>query len=550
MTGKFRRSFASTAVIAAALGLAGCQSIGGAGLGGSERPSKAAMLEEDRQRNIRLAAAAQNAGQHEVALNIYSSLLRQDPGAGDIRAAVGEIYFAQGAYEKALAAFDQALAGVMPSEGARAAAHVGRGRARLASGDPISAERDFVAALALQDGDALAINGLGVAADMQGRHGVAQTRYREALDIDPGNERVRSNLGLSLALAARFDDAIAQLAPLATTSESAQKARYNLALTFGLMGRPTEARELVAAALAPDAADGNGLFYAATRDAVQADAVRASVVRTDQEPAMNLAPHRRLPRTVVNEGLPKQKEAAPAAKPVTAKPVIAEPAPAKPIAVAPARAKPVALEAAPVEPVALEAEAAEPVALEAEAAKPVALEAEAAEPVVLEAAPAEPVVLEAAPVEPVAVAPSAPVRVEPKNGKQIETLPQPADVAADFEPETPPSPKAKSTPSAAAPEQQAVEPVAPAAIGSGPTAPADAFDGDDVVTASKPAVEPAMTSATTPVKQLQLVDVEHLDKNDAFYAAMRVVVDEVNKPVTPWGDATLAADAKHQIASK
>ena len=530
MTGKFRRSFASTAVIAAALGLAGCQSIGGAGLGGSERPSKAAMLEEDRQRNIRLAAAAQNAGQHEVALNIYSSLLRQDPGAGDIRAAVGEIYFAQGAYEKALAAFDQALAGVMPSEGARAAAHVGRGRARLASGDPISAERDFVAALALQDGDALAINGLGVAADMQGRHGVAQTRYREALDIDPGNERVRSNLGLSLALAARFDDAIAQLAPLATTSESAQKARYNLALTFGLMGRPTEARELVAAALAPDAADGNGLFYAATRDAVQADAVRASVVRTDQEPAMNLAPHRRLPRTVVNEGLPKQKEAAPAAKPVTAKPVIAEPAPAKPIAVAPARAKPVALEAAPVEPV--------------------ALEAEAAEPVVLEAAPAEPVVLEAAPVEPVAVAPSAPVRVEPKNGKQIETLPQPADVAADFEPETPPSPKAKSTPSAAAPEQQAVEPVAPAAIGSGPTAPADAFDGDDVVTASKPAVEPAMTSATTPVKQLQLVDVEHLDKNDAFYAAMRVVVDEVNKPVTPWGDATLAADAKHQIASK
>lgn len=522
MTGKFRRSFASTAVIAATLGLAGCQSSGVLGLGGSEGPSKAAMVEEERQRSMRLAAAAQSAGQYEVALGIYSNLLRDNPAAGDIRSALGKIYFAQGAYDKSLSAFDQALNGVMPTEAERAAAHVGRGRARLATGDAISAERDFAAALTVTEADALAINGLGVAADMQGRHGVAQTRYREALAVDPGNERVRSNLGLSLALAARFDDAIAQLAPLAASSETAQKARYNLALTFGLMGRPSDARELVAAAMAPAAIDGNGLFYAATRGAVRAEAVRASAVRSSNEMGDDLAPHRRLPRRVVNEDLTNDIQAAPVAPSVDAKPVAVKP----PLAALPI-AKPLAVEPAPVA------------------------------------------------IEP------APIAVAPKVEKQVETPPEAADVALGIEPETPASPQAQVAPSAAMAAPEVAKTVTPPAIAYDPTDAVDEFGIDDAHSKAQPEIivpeiapEPAAKlgsseSAPTvadapdavvtqhpeqlamaPPRRQLTVDMEHLDKNDAFYAAMRVVVDEVNKPTTPWGGPMPAIGAKDQIASK
>lgn len=271
----FSRSGVRTTLVAAfALSLAGCSTIPGFGPSAPEGPTS--YTEKEKQRELRLAAAARASGQLEAAVNIYQKLLRAEPDAPAVRAALAETLFEQGANARAVAEYDHALSGPIASDDVKAAALVGRGRAYLALGRPAAAERDFDFALGLRPASAVALNGRGVAADMQGRHGEAQDLYRMALAHDPGNERVRSNLGLSFALAARFDDAVAELAPIAAIADRAPKARHNLALAFGLMGEGEKAKKLTNDSLGVVAAEGNSRFYAAMRDAVQPDETTAS----------------------------------------------------------------------------------------------------------------------------------------------------------------------------------------------------------------------------------------------------------------------------------
>ncbi|MFG3594292.1 tetratricopeptide repeat protein [Bradyrhizobium sp. RDI18] len=63
-------------------------------------------------------------------------------------------------------------------------------------------------------GDLRALNAKGVVLDAEGRHDEAQALYREALAAAPGNQMLRNNLGLSLALAGNADTGNASLQPL------------------------------------------------------------------------------------------------------------------------------------------------------------------------------------------------------------------------------------------------------------------------------------------------------------------------------------------------
>ena len=259
----YRRPLKFAAAVVALLALTGCQMMMNAA------PSRSGEINADeRERDIRLAQAARSAGQQDSALGVYQKLLRAEPDASDILTAMAETYFEQGAHARALAAYDQALAKESTTGGERAQALTGRGRTLLALARSASAERDFSDALTLKPDDPVALNGRGVAADMQGRHMNAQAFYRQALAHDPGNERVRSNLGLSFALAARFDEAVAELGSLAKNTEQVPKARHNLALALGLMGRSAQARQLTNGELEASQADGNELFYKAIRGAV------------------------------------------------------------------------------------------------------------------------------------------------------------------------------------------------------------------------------------------------------------------------------------------
>ena len=46
----------------------------------------------------------------------------------------------------------------------------------------------------------MALNDLGIARDLQGRHTDAQTAYRSALGVDPDMRAAQVNLALSLAM--------------------------------------------------------------------------------------------------------------------------------------------------------------------------------------------------------------------------------------------------------------------------------------------------------------------------------------------------------------
>ncbi len=264
MNSGFARSLKFAAAATALLVLAGCQTTGG--MLNPAAPAK--VSQDERDRELRLAAAARSTGQHEAALGIYRNLLKAEPAAVDIQAALAETYFEQGQHPRALAAYNQALADGAAPPTVLAAAMIGRGRTLLAMSQPAAAEADFLSALAIAPANPVALNGQAVAADMQGRHGEAQRLYREALAVDPGNERVRSNLGLSYALAARFDDAVAELAPLTASANRAPKARHNLALAFGLMGRGEQAKQLTGGDLDQKTTESNDRFYKAIRDAV------------------------------------------------------------------------------------------------------------------------------------------------------------------------------------------------------------------------------------------------------------------------------------------
>src|SRR3546814_2977922 len=66
----------------------------------------------------------------------------------------------------------------------------------------------FDRALRSKPEDPRAYNALGILRDQAGEHAAAQILYRQALERDPANFSVRNNLGLSLALDGKRDEAI------------------------------------------------------------------------------------------------------------------------------------------------------------------------------------------------------------------------------------------------------------------------------------------------------------------------------------------------------
>ncbi|MBO4227544.1 tetratricopeptide repeat protein [Bradyrhizobium neotropicale] len=69
--------------------------------------------------------------------------------------------------------------------------------------------------LLVTPGDLRVLNAKGVVLDNEGRHREAQALYRRALATEPGNEMLRNNLALSLALDGTAESGNVSLQPLA-----------------------------------------------------------------------------------------------------------------------------------------------------------------------------------------------------------------------------------------------------------------------------------------------------------------------------------------------
>ncbi len=98
----------------------------------------------------------------------------------------------------------------------------------------------------------MALNDLGIARDLQGRHTDAQTAYRSALGVDPDMRAAQVNLALSLAMSGQSRDAVQLLRPLASKPDASPQVRHDMAAVLAMSGSRTEAEQILSKDLPPE----------------------------------------------------------------------------------------------------------------------------------------------------------------------------------------------------------------------------------------------------------------------------------------------------------
>ena len=198
------------------------------------------------QPGLDVADAALRGGSPQVALQIAAGVLARSPN--DVRALVmqGDALTTLGQYEPAADSYTRALKADHGSVGAQ----IGLGRLRLAR-DPAAAEALFDQAVAEDPRNTTALNDLGVARDLQGRHADAQQAYAKALGIDPEMHAAQVNLALSLAMTGNAGRAEQLLRPLASSPDASRKLRHDLAAVLAMSGKQAEAERILSADLSP-----------------------------------------------------------------------------------------------------------------------------------------------------------------------------------------------------------------------------------------------------------------------------------------------------------
>ena len=126
-----------------------------------------------------------------------------------------------------------------------------RGRIKRAKGDVPSAGRAFNRSTQIEPGRAETWAALGTTYDRQGHHGLAQTAYLKALELEPTRTTTLTNYGLSLVLSGDLQRAEAKLRLAAANPDANARVTENLALVLGLQGRFDEMKA-VSGAAAPD----------------------------------------------------------------------------------------------------------------------------------------------------------------------------------------------------------------------------------------------------------------------------------------------------------
>lgn len=298
MSRRFLSSSAVTAALAAIL-LSGCA---GDELTQSIRPSVAdGELGPDGPfaAIMRVAESTAAAGDLAAAAGLYRRAHEMEPNRVEPLVKLGQTLSAMGSHEQAAEAFRTAIfqAESAPSATARPApeaAH-GLGNALVSMNQPKAALTQYEYAIVERE-DPRTYGGIGVAYDMLGQHGAAQAYYRTGLETAPNNLNLLNNLGLSLAVTGKHDDAIDVLSRAVRQPDATSRTRLNLALAYGLAGRVEEAAGIARRDLDEPSVRSNLAFYETLRALTDPKAMlRAIGAHTS---GFYVAPGRTKPATV------------------------------------------------------------------------------------------------------------------------------------------------------------------------------------------------------------------------------------------------------------
>ena len=87
--------------------------------------------------------------------------------------------------------------------------------------------------------------GAGVVEDVLGNHDAAQDHYRQVIQHSPRNLNAKNNMGLSLLLQGKVTEAESTLKALTQRADSEPRFDINLALVYGVSGKPAQAQPLL-----------------------------------------------------------------------------------------------------------------------------------------------------------------------------------------------------------------------------------------------------------------------------------------------------------------
>ena len=192
------------------------------------------------QPSIETARVALASGSGQLALNICDSLLRKMSKDPDLLVCRGDALSSMGRNAEAIPAYEAAL----HVEAGSAGAKIGLGRVFLAT-DPPRAEALFLAALTNDPRNPVALNNLGIARDLQGRHDAAQAAYGEAIAAAPEMRAPQVNLALSLAMSGKGQQALTIMRPIASQPSASEKERHDLAAVLAMDGKSDEAAQVL-----------------------------------------------------------------------------------------------------------------------------------------------------------------------------------------------------------------------------------------------------------------------------------------------------------------
>lgn len=238
--------------------LPSCGGTGGAGPASASKDAGGSRFQEAVEPSLISAARqAEATYDYEAAAGQYFALMQRNPGDRGYTVAYARNLRYLGRGEEAVAVLTDWLRKNQPD--GRVLLELGK--AYLAADRLALAEKFLQQSLEKDSANWDTHSSLGVVADYQGNHALAQSQYLEALKISPDNPVVLNNLGLSRAQSGDVRGAVEALRRASDQPSAGAQVRQNLALVLALSGDLEGAERLARKDLPPDLARQNMTYF-------------------------------------------------------------------------------------------------------------------------------------------------------------------------------------------------------------------------------------------------------------------------------------------------
>lgn len=221
------------------LTLSGCASL---------TPLSQPTLDKEAGEALRLAHTLRDNQRYQAAYEVYARMDERGQLKGSYLLEYASVAATVRPAGEALALYQRTRAelggnpSALPAEQAQALCN-GLGRAHLSLGQAALAERDFRCAVQAVPNDLQALNGLGVAYNLQKRDDAARQQFEKALEIDPSYTPALNNLALSWLASGANTKAIGLLNQARGQGEIS--LQLNLALAYVFSGHDDTAQAVL-----------------------------------------------------------------------------------------------------------------------------------------------------------------------------------------------------------------------------------------------------------------------------------------------------------------